>query len=349
MLVQCPKCKTTYKVADEVLKDSSPAFRCSRCTHTFQIEAAPPPRKPDASSPSHERPVAPSGETSELSFSFPPKHEAEEIPTEVPGVGDSTPNFESATAASDPSTPWAINPADQKPDEPFTISESAIADQKPQEQKPLDPTSDLKPPPPADAPMFPPAENGENILRLNPYRDQQASTKPYLSLCGLLIVFFGIVTAFSQVHPRATEGFVRNIPLVGSSVLKNNRLKDGVLLQSLRAGYQSIQGNRELFVITGAALNQNPVTIRSVQISGQVFNDQGAEIEQQTAWIGNAISPSIVRGLTLQEITNLQRLSPLRSFEIPPGDSVTFTLVFLKAPKGVKDFGCKVVSAEGDA
>src|SRR2546423_15413336 len=40
MLVQCPNCKTTYKVSDELVKGSSPAFRCSRCKHTFELEPA---------------------------------------------------------------------------------------------------------------------------------------------------------------------------------------------------------------------------------------------------------------------------------------------------------------------
>jgi hypothetical protein len=137
--------------------------------------------------------------------------------------------------------------------------------------------------------------------------------------------------------------------LVGTSVLRNNRLKDGVLLQSLRAAYQSIQGNREVFVVTGTALNQNPVSIRGVQISAQTINDGGGEIENQTVWVGNAISPTIVRGLSLEEIANLQRLPPLKSFAIAPGDSVPFTIVFVKTPKGAKDFGCRVIAAEGDA
>jgi hypothetical protein len=125
-----------------------------------------------------------------------------------------------------------------------------------------------------------------------------------------LIIIFALVTAFNRAHPAATEEFVRQIPMVGASVLRNNRLKDGVLLQSLRGGYQSIQGNREVFVITGAALNQNPVTIRAIQISGESYNNQNEEIEKQTIWVGNAISPNIVRGMTLQDISNLQKLPP---------------------------------------
>ena len=45
MLIQCPNCQTTYKVSDEVLKGTTPAFRCSRCKHTFELEANDAPRE----------------------------------------------------------------------------------------------------------------------------------------------------------------------------------------------------------------------------------------------------------------------------------------------------------------
>jgi hypothetical protein len=53
--------------------------------------------------------------------------------------------------------------------------------------------------------------------------------------------------------------------------------------------------------------------------------------------------------MTAQDISDLQRLKPLKSFEIPPGDSVSFTIVFLKPTKAAKDFGCEILSAEGEA
>src|SRR5437667_11898392 len=108
------------------------------------------------------------------------------------------------------------------------------------------------------------------------------------------------------------------------------------------------QGNREEFVVTGVALNQNPDVIREVRIAGQLYNQAGKEIEQQTISIGNAISPKIVRGMTAQDISDLQRLKPLKTFEIPPGDSVPFTIVFLKSARGIKDFRCAVIAAEGE-
>ena len=192
-------------------------------------------------------------------------------------------------------------------------------------------------------------ETTDNVLSLDPYRDQPASTVPFLSLFGLLVMLFGFATAFHLAHPNVSEGIVRSIPLVGPSVLKNNHLKNGVALQSLHASHQTIQGNREVLVITGVAQNQNPVVIREVRVAGQLYNLEGKEIEQQIIWIGNAISPRIIRGMTVQDISDLQRLKPLKTFEIPPGDSIPFTIVFLKSTKEIKDFSCEVLTAEGEA
>jgi hypothetical protein len=192
-------------------------------------------------------------------------------------------------------------------------------------------------------------ETTDNVLSLDPYRDQPASTVPFLSLFGLLVMLFGFATAFHLAHPNVSEGIVRSIPLVGPSVLKNNHLKNGVALQSLHASHQTIQGNREVLVITGVAQNQNPVVIREVRVAGQLYNLEGKQIEQQIIWIGNAISPRIIRGMTVQDISDLQRLKPLKTFEIPPGDSIPFTIVFLKSTKEIKDFSCEVLTAEGEA
>ena len=379
MIVQCPKCKTSYRVDNELFKNPSPALRCSRCKHTFELEYAGPPQKPVVNPPTGETQPVESSASRELSFMFPPREEQQIIPGGVPPAD--APTGERETAAVENSHPdqWAMSADPQESEVPFTIAE--VSDSAQKEEKLLTPSNPLPQVTPAaersptDKPVAPSSTSGGrnpeqetpakvgarvevstptsadddgNVLRLGTYRDQQTSTKPYLTLFALLIIIFALVTAFNRAHPSATEELVRQIPLVGSSVLRNNRLKDGVLLQSLRGGYQSIQGNREVFVITGTALNQNPVTIRAVQLSGESYNNQNEKIEKQTIWVGNAISPSMVRGLSLQEISNLQRLEPLKTFEIPPGDSVQFTIVFLKTPRGMKDFGCKVIAAEGN-
>jgi predicted Zn finger-like uncharacterized protein len=333
MLVQCPRCKTKYKVSDEVAKDAALAFRCSRCKHTFELET---PGDPEPLPQEASFSTTGAAEDRELSFTF-PQPQTEELPEQddkkfVDSVEE---NSQHSPEGSESPDGWSINASAAQEEEPFTIS----GPPQPAQERTI-----------AVAPESPPVEAAAaNVYAIAPYRDQRASIVPFLTLFGLLIIFFSFATAYNEVHPQSSEGIVGKIPLLGSSVLKNNHLKNGVLLQSLQANYQMIQGNREVFVVTGTALNQNPVVIREVRVAGQLYNQEGKEIEQQTIWIGNAISPKIVRGMTAQDISDLQRLKPLKTFEIPPGDSVPFTIVFLKPAKAAKDFRCEILSAESEA
>jgi predicted Zn finger-like uncharacterized protein len=338
MIVRCPSCKTTYKVADELVKDTKPAFRCSRCKHTFELESAETPERSVDSAHAAASLFSKTQQERELSFTFAPKkqEDGENRKEFTPSPRE---DFEfPARSAEDQS----MGNVESTVDEPLTSSEpdpGMGADQVPDSPPQLSPSQPL--------PLA--RETTDNVLSLDPYRDQPASTVPFLSLFGLLVMLFGFATAFHLAHPNVSEGIVRSIPLVGPSVLKNNHLKNGVALQSLHASHQTIQGNREVLVITGVAQNQNPVVIREVRVAGQLYNLEGKEIEQQIIWIGNAISPRIIRGMTVQDISDLQRLKPLKTFEMPPGDSIPFTIVFLKSTKEIKDFSCEVLTAEGEA
>ena len=166
---------------------------------------------------------------------------------------------------------------------------------------------------------------------LEPYRDQQTSTLPYLSLFALLILFFSLATAFQYAYPEVLDRWIKKVPLIGAAIARNHLLKERVALQSLRGSYQVIQGNREIFVVSGVAMNQNPVVIREVRIGGETYNSDEKSIEQQEMWIGNAISAKIIRGMTAQDILDLQRLKPLKDFRNSSRRFRTFHDCFLKA------------------
>ena len=338
MIVRCPSCKTTYKVADELVKDTKPAFRCSRCKHTFELESAETPERSVDSAHAATSLFSKTQQERELSFTFAPKkqEDGENRKESTPSPREDF-EFPARSAEDQP-----MGNVESTVDEPLTSPEpdpGIGADQVPDSPPQLSPSQPL--------PLA--RETTDNVLSLDPYRDQPASIVPFLSLFGVLVMLFGFATTFHLAHPNVSEGIVRSIPLVGPSVLKNNHLKNGVALQSLHASHQTIQGNREVLVITGVAQNQNPVVIREVRVAGQLYNLEGKEIEQQIIWIGNAISPRIIRGMTVQDISDLQRLKPLKTFEIPPGDSIPFTIVFLKSTKEIKDFSCEVLTADGEA
>ncbi|HEU4343507.1 MAG TPA: zinc-ribbon domain-containing protein [Candidatus Binatia bacterium] len=345
MLIRCPSCNTNYKLSDEVLKGTVAVFRCSRCKHTFDLEAAKQPQNPTGSHPTPAEGGPGAEDQRELSFSFAPNESSkenhrigEDLEFGSAPVKPAESPLEDGEAAE-----WSITASDAQQEKPFTI---AAADHRFGDKQRLDGPE----PPPAEASVAAAPSRGgtDNILSLDPYRDQPASIKPYLTLFGLLMVFFLLVTALHQVDPTTAEKIIRKVPLVGRLVLKNDHLKSGVALQSLRAGYQTIQGNREVFVVTGMAQNRNPVVIREVRLSGRVYDGAGKAVEHQMIWLGNAISPKIIRGMTAQDVADLQRLSPLKTFGIPPGDSVPFAIVFMKATKGITNFTCEVLAAESE-
>jgi predicted Zn finger-like uncharacterized protein len=342
MIVRCPSCKTTYKVADELVKDTKPAFRCSRCKHTFEFESAETPERSVDSAHAAASLFSKTQQERELSFTFASKKQ-EDRENRKESIRSPRQEFEfPAGSAEDHS----MGTDESAVDEPVTSSEpDPVIEADPVPDSPEGISPQLSP----SQPLPLARETTDNVLTLDPYRDQPASTVPFLSLFGLLVMLFGFATAFHLAHPNVSEGIVRSIPLVGPTVLKNNHLKNSVALQALQASHQTIQGNREVLVITGVAQNQNPVVIREVRVAGQLYNLEGKEIDQQIIWIGNAISPRIIRGMTVQDISDLQRLKPLKTFEIPPGDSIPFTIVFLKSTKEIKDFSCEVLTAEGEA
>ncbi len=351
MLVQCPNCKTTYKVSDDVLKGAAPAFRCSRCRHTFELEAESP--QDSASDPAETDPKAtpaPAQEP-ELSFAFPAKPADEEI---AAPAAEKTADAMIVGGPAEPITAqthtnqdeWSITDRDTQEEPPFTLPGIGPA---PEQEKRVEPAAQFT----DHHEILPsagrePETEDDNILPMSSYIDQQASILPYLTLWGLLAIGFSLIAVFDYAHSKASEELIKKIPLIGAALLKNNHLKDGILIQSLRGGYQKIEGNREVFVITGVALNQNPVVVREIQLTGKLYNDAGKEMEQQTIWIGNTLSAKILRGMTLEEIPNLQSLKPLKGFEMPPGDSIPFTVVFLKSAKSAKDFSCEVALAQGE-
>jgi hypothetical protein len=322
------------------MKGTSPAFRCSRCKHTFELEAADAAQETSSEQSASTRQ---SRDEAELALPFAPEAEAEKIASEPAKIeAPAEPSEPAADASESQEDLWAMNDAQREDEQPFVMpaEETAEKNSAPEDFS-------------IDDPIFrrvdAEGENPQNVLAISPYLEQRASILPYMSLLALLVVGFGLFTIVSRASPQTPEGILKNIPVLGRLVLKNNHLKDGILIKSLNTGYQSIQGNREVFLISGVALNQNPIVVREIQLTGKVYNRDGKEIEHQTIWVGNTLSPKILRGMTVEDIPQLQELKPLKSFEIPPGDSIPFTIVFLRSAKSASEFSCEVVSAQGEA
>jgi predicted Zn finger-like uncharacterized protein len=335
MLVQCPKCKTTYKVSDDLVKGTRPSFRCSRCKHTFELVSEPEPAA-IVSSPALEEPR----HDAELAFRF----ESRPLP-QLPAVGEEPRTGAGTSMDSGPGIQARQEGEPKLPDHPSREQTSWLGTvPAPEAAKPTASNAVESSFPGTAAAREP----KELAVITEARRDQRASIAPLLTVFVLLVGFFAFVAAYQKTHPAAAEQWIRRIPFLADSMLRNDQVKSAVVLKSVETKYQSLQGSRDVLVLSGTAVNQNPVMIRTVQLACRLYDNDRNEIERQTMWIGNAISTQIIRGMTAQDITDLQRLKPLKTFEIPSGDSVPFAVVFLRAGKQVNNAQCEVLSADAD-
>lgn len=329
MLVQCPICRTTYRVSENLVAIPKPTFRCSRCKHIFvpgtetEASSARKDRSPPPPAPEREEQDDP-----ELSFSFSQRERVEikeeEKEEEIPP--SHTVEEKAPAPAVTKGEDWAFPSNAPASEQPFTIVESPVR---------------LETDKPAEA-------------RLDFEKDWQAPyragpTFAYLTLCGALLLFYGLLTFTHQTQPGDVENFIKGIPWLGSWMLRNDHLRQGIALRSLRPGFLTITGNRQVFVVSGVAVNRNPVSVRQVRVEGHIYNTEGKEIETQAISLGNAISAKILRDLTAQDISTLQRLNPPKRFEISPDQSVGFVIVFLRPTPDVKNFSLRVLSVEAAA
>ncbi|MEK7341080.1 MAG: hypothetical protein AABZ69_02565 [Candidatus Binatota bacterium] len=282
-----------------------------------------------------ENPVEPAKSASDESFSFPKEA------TAPYAVREGAPQIEAEQSPllnEERLDSWSLTRPQEE--QVFTIPEE---NQSPQTASSPESSPAFEDEWPESLPLL---EEREASPDLDPYRDRPFSIVPYIGLFGALLLIYSLLTLMYQAQPKTIEAVIKTIPWLGSAVLRNNHLRHGISLQSLRPSFQTIQGNREVFVLSGVAVNRNPVSVREVRVEGHIFNAEGKEIDRQIISLGNAISSKILRDLTSQEISILQKLNPQKRFEILPDESAGFVIVFLRPSTEVKNFSCRVLSVD---
>lgn len=356
MIVECPRCRARYRVESELLEQDQ-TFKCSRCGHVFAYEAeaaAPtqpvtppqPPRPPRIESPPRFEPpvVPPPAEppsavgppdpdpeddppdprpAESLSFSFPPRGA-----TEPEGSADEEHEIEHDRESSRP----AFVPREPAHEFAFGDEDERFTDHDEDEPEIRR----------DDQPRF---VRGEDELRI-PEEESTNPTRFYLTFLAALVIAYAIVSLDLLNHPARAERLLAAVPLVGDTISQDQLLQIKVHLEDVEGVYQQIKDDRSVFIVSGRAVNTSNEALKGVQIESALYDQAGKPIETKNIYCGNAMSLKIVKDLSSKEISLLQRLEPPRRFEIRPGESAGFSVVFLAPPAGVKEFTARVVSAQ---
>ena len=363
MIVECPRCRARYRV-EAGLVDQDQTFKCSRCGHIFahqaEVAGAPPaePRpdpksEPERPVPDPEEPVIvapPPRPLPPLAAPLPPSPEppppnppSVELPHREPPKAEinkpaSRGDSDSLSFEFQPSPPTKSPAPASRPDDPelddFTF------DDEPAGAKRVEPPR--RAPSIGDEPRFVRGEDDPHEEEA----DRSNAGRPYLAFLVGLVIAYAVFALNLLNHPAQAEKLLASVPMVGDVLAEDHLLQIRVQLQDVDGAFQQIKDDRMVFIVSGRAVNTSARPLKGVQIESTLYDSSGKPVETKSIYTGNAMSLKIVKDLSSKEISLLQRLEPPKRFEIRPGESAGFSVVFLSPPKAAKDFTARVVSAQ---
>jgi hypothetical protein len=152
------------------------------------------------------------------------------------------------------------------------------------------------------------------------------------------VISYAIFTLDLLNHPARAEKLLASLPMVGNVLSEDHLSQTRIQLQDVEGVYQQIKEDRLVFIVSGRAVNTSNEPLKGVQIESTIIDAGNHTVEAKSIYCGNAMSLKIVKDLSPKEISLLQRLEPTKRFEIRPGESAGFSVVFLNPPRGLREF-----------
>jgi len=163
---------------------------------------------------------------------------------------------------------------------------------------------------------------------------------PKLALV-LLIVMLALLAVALLFINRERIPFVRGL---FGKVAQMIEAKERLFPLSELKGYRLVVDGTEVFVIEGRVSNQSREPCRYVKLRGRLLDARGRRVAEGVASSGRHIPRKRLQGMDFPLLKDLARnQSPSGLAPLAPGDSASFTIVFLSPPKGATDFQVEVV------
>jgi len=168
-----------------------------------------------------------------------------------------------------------------------------------------------------------------------------------------LMMFFSVVVAGyfllarELISDRAfAEEFIARLPMVGSSLAADRLLFRKVALSDIDGSFVRVKQAKEVFVISGSVLNTASRALRNIRIEGTLLDKSGQPMQQETITCGGMDARRLLQGLSLREVEMLGKVEPSRKFQLEPGETTSFAIIFANPPAGAGDFTARVASAQ---
>lgn len=348
MIIECPGCQETYEVDMPSVAPDGVEIHCKHCNRRFLIRPHGAPSlgaSPTVKEPTSHPPVA----SERDSFSLPPQ-----------GVPPET-EFEPSIFLQRDEMPYAIVQAYEQ------IGDREALTSFPKTEESWRPEEGLGESEKEESEIFLDSDDigvaeglagiGESDYFSTPYplgKDlvvgrKRSKHRFRIWFGGVLVVvsIAALALLVRQCSLKSSWERVRKLGEGALSLIPFNRLESGkIQISDLNGYFQDRAGNQPpVFVIKGKVTNHHKSPCHSIQVKGTLFDERGNRAVEGVVYCGNVLKAEQIRSYSQKKIEQtLQNTygETLSNFNIEPGRSVPFMLIFFNPPEKLSEFSLEV-------
>lgn len=184
-----------------------------------------------------------------------------------------------------------------------------------------------------------PSESTGRTFRVEDAMKAPAGFGTIMRAMGMAVSGFAALALVIRVAPEHASRWLSYLPVAGQSFAQERSLSTKIELKNVQGRFQRLRNSRRVFVISGDARNNSPMTIERIEVAGALYDLGGGELDQKVVTTGNRTA---LTDLSEAEIVLLQRLDP--AIALAPGETTPFLIVFLEPPRELREFSSRVLS-----
>lgn len=333
MIVECEECESKFNLDETLLSPGGSKVRCSTCKHVF---TAYPPEAVQEEAPEDDFFDEDLEET--LALESRPAFDAEdEVSEEEFGKA-----FEEAMEDSE--TVQTMSPdhiPEEEDEEPVDLEEAMERAAQIEEEVTREGAERQH----AEAPTVAIDRKEIAPTKKKKIKPPRSKVLPIVLILILLVLGGGVGLVFFA--PEYLPGFL--------SFLKPVQKQEATDVGVRRLSFKGVNGSfvqseklGQLFVVKGMVTNNYPKSRRFILIKGAILDSNGKVIKRNVVYAGNPFTEMELTGFTLEEIKRRSktRLGLKRmNFNIKPGESIPFMIVFERLPENLSEFTVEAVSS----
>jgi hypothetical protein len=170
------------------------------------------------------------------------------------------------------------------------------------------------------------------------------SLRPVFVFLFLVVSGYAVLAGTLYANPAFTDEIVNDVPLVGTG--SGGLLNRQILLMDVEGAYERTKAGKDIFVVTGYAVNHAEFSLSSIQVRVQLLDSAGNPVHERIVFCGSTVPRKLLRELTIPEVSVLGRLKPPRTLLIHPGERSPFMAVFADPLPAVTEVGTRVAAAQ---